>query len=51
MDKISSASSRIAKVTLGCARDVSLSYASCIANIITPEITSQQPLVHLIHLY
>ena len=32
MNKISSASSRVAKVTLGCASGAPLSYAGCIVN-------------------
>lgn len=51
MDKISRASSRIAKVTLGCARGASVPSAGCKANIVTLGVTSLQPLVHLIHLY
>ncbi|KAH0509409.1 Maestro heat-like repeat-containing protein family member 2A [Microtus ochrogaster] len=45
MDKISSASSRIAKVTLGCAWGAPLSSAGCPANIVTLGVPSQQPLV------
>lgn len=41
MDKISSASSRIAKVTLGRAGGASVSYAVCIANLVTQAIISQ----------
>ncbi|KAM7339674.1 hypothetical protein ACRRTK_000289 [Alexandromys fortis] len=45
MDKISSASSKIAKVTLGYARGAPLPSAGCAANIVTLGVPSQQPLV------